>query len=562
MGGALREEINMIERGDNLQWPFIEGTLVSEEHEKPANIIGQEKPPYFEYDRTVGSCVIGGAIYKGEVFPELNGKFLFADFTRDELMALSSTSSDVVPEREVLIGDIGGQMVEMPEKPGITGIFPQENGEILLTVMGQDAFAPGKIFKLKQKADVAEPYSKLSDLGVFTDLSTLSTVTGIIPYKVNAPLWSDRALKKRWMALPNDGTCNTPEEQIRFDVIDEWDFPEGTVFIKHFELPLTTDPDGATARLETRFFIMGKDGMGYGLTYKWNDEGTDAFLLGGSTSKDFEIFEDGELAFTQTWNYPSREQCLSCHNSNASYILGVKTHQMNGNLFYPSLGQTMNQLDFLNAHGMFRTPISNADNYPQGYAIDDESADLEMRIRSYLDSNCASCHRAGGVNMVSLDLRFMMPIHLQNMINVLTNSQASDMDNFIVEAGAHERSELWIRDASLSDNRMPPLARNLIDEVYIEALAEWIDNFEEDTTAFNGFTLFPNPTKGWIFLRIGDEWPRPLQLNIYAVSGKLLRQETTNDKIAQLDCTQFQKGVYILEIIHETKRAVRKFVVN
>jgi len=76
-------------------------------------------------------------------------------------------------------------------------------------------------------------------------------IEGIIPYKVNAPLWSDRALKKRWMAIP-DG------EQIQFDNSASWVFPEGTVFIKHFDLPITTNAKSATVKLETRFFIVVK----------------------------------------------------------------------------------------------------------------------------------------------------------------------------------------------------------------------------------------------------------------------------------------------------------------
>src|SRR3954452_12058638 len=45
----------------------------------------------------------------------------------------------------------------------------------------------------------------LSATGAFRDLKTLTPAEGLIPYTVNSPLWSDGALKSRWMAVPNDG---------------------------------------------------------------------------------------------------------------------------------------------------------------------------------------------------------------------------------------------------------------------------------------------------------------------------------------------------------------------
>jgi glucose/arabinose dehydrogenase len=561
-GSNKREEINIISKGKNMQWPYMEGTRPSDDHEKPDEIIGEEQPPYYEFERSFTSCIIGGSVYKGTQFPELNGKYLFADYNSDKLMTLTDVNGLSMPEMEVLLPNLGGQPVEIPESPGITGINTMPDGQILITVMGENFAAEGKIFRLIQKADIPEPPAMLSTLGVFTDMENLTTSPGIIPYRTNSPLWSDRALKKRWMAIPNNGAFDTPEEQINFKALEEWDFPEGSVFIKHFDLPITTDPNGEIVKLETRFFIMGKNGKGYGLTYKWNDEGTEAFLQGGRTSKDFEIFEDGQLAFTQTWEYPSRSQCLTCHTDNANYVLGVKTHQLNGDLFYPETGETMNQLAFLNQHNVFRHDIGNPESYLKSHPINDESIDLEVRIRSYLDSNCSSCHRLGGVPMVTLDYRYTLPLELQNMINFPTQSPASNQGNLIVQPGSHETSEIWIRDASLTENRMPPLARNRIDEVYIEALKEWIDSFSADAAAFSELLLYPNPADGWINLRVNDEWSAPFQIKIYALSGKLAHQTSTDLRTIQLDLTNLSQGTYILDISSKEGKEVRKFILR
>ena len=325
VGSDKREEINKVSRGDNLQWPYKEGELDSDIHTKPADIIGNEKAPLFYYDRSVGSAVIGGGIYRGSTFPSLFGKFIMADFIQNKIMAISAVAGQA-SELEILIPKITSFGIDLPEKPGTSGVHIMDNGDILFSVIGEDHTQLGKILKLKQNVILPDPPAKLSELGVFRDMETLETEDGIIPYSVNAPLWSDRAIKYRWMSIPSEAG-SAEQQQILFNGNESWTFPEGSVFIKHFELPLSTDDSGPTARLETRFFIVGTNGVGYGLTYQWNEDGTDATLLTVGDQRQFDITEGGQFAYTQTWDYPSRDQCLSCHNNNANYVLGVNTHQ-------------------------------------------------------------------------------------------------------------------------------------------------------------------------------------------------------------------------------------------
>lgn len=563
VGSRYSEEINLVEKGDNLQWPYLEGSIPIEEHEKPDNLIGNEKPVYFEYDRAFGACVIGGSVYRSTEFPELNGKYIFADYTSNRLMALTQQGSNAPPLLEILVSNLGSQPVDVPRGAGITGVFPLRDGQVFVTVIGdrQDE-VPGKIFRLVRNAVVPDPPARLSELGVFTDLESLTPVEGVIPYRVNSPLWSDRAQKRRWIALPNDGSYDTPEEQITFRANEDWDFPEGTVFIKHFDLPVTTDPEGPTRKLETRFFVLGRDNRPYGLTYQWNDEGTEAFLLGGGLSRDLDIYEKGSLLYTQTWDFPSRGQCMSCHNAAANFVLGVKTHQLNGELEYPELGRKMNQLEYFNQIGVFQRDIGRKDRFLRAYAIEDESADLELRVRSYLDANCASCHRPGGVPNLTLDLRLNRPLALQNMVKAPTLSHASRPNQLIVRPGFHESSELWLRDASLDENRMPPIGRNLIDEPYIRALAEWIDNLAEDAGAYRQHTLFPNPSTGWLGIRISDDWQGPFQLTVRTISGQVIQQRSASSNSIHIDLTGQPPGIYLLEITAGQERHVERFVVQ
>ncbi len=80
----------------------------------------------------------------------------------------------------------------------------------------------------------------------------------------------------------------------------------------------------------------------------------DAELLFDSFEEDLNI-ETATGSRTQTWHYPSRNECLRCHNNNASGVLGAKTRQLNGDFLYPDTGITSNQLLTLNSLGIFFT---------------------------------------------------------------------------------------------------------------------------------------------------------------------------------------------------------------
>jgi len=563
VGSSVREEINIVEAGDNLQWPYMEGYELSEVHSKPANLIGNEKEVYFEYDRSIGSCIIGGGIYRGSLFSGLNGKYLFADYTGDKIAALTRNGSNNSPTHEVLLSDISGIPVGMMEETRISGLHIADDGNIYVMIYGANYAEESKILQLKSKNEVPDPPSKLSDIGVFEDLVSLRVRNGIIPYNVNAPLWSDGALKKRWMMIPNDGIFDEPSEKIIFNKEADWTFPEGTVFIKHFELPLSNEEDAEISRLETRFFVIGKDGRGYGLSYKWNDEGTEAFLLSGGETKSFDIYEDGQYAYTQSWEYPSRDQCLSCHNENAKYVLGVKTHQLNSLLEYEHSNEKINQLDYLNSHKIFSTDIGYTGFMLQSYHIENEKTDLEDRIASYLDANCSSCHREGGIPDLNLDFRYNSSQNLKRFVDWPTESHASTSGRPIVTKGDHENSEIWVRDASELSNQMPPLGRTFVDQIYVDSLAKWIDNIrEEEIPKFSDLSVYPNPTSDWLAIRVQEDWEPPFVFDIKSISGKDIRRFQSDQKFEFVDLQYVPAGTYILSVSATNLRQTRKFVVK
>src|SRR4029453_10574925 len=104
-------------------------------------------------------------------------------------------------------------------------------------------------------------------------LDSLMPAAELIPYTVQSPLYSDGAFKQRWLRLPPGARVGVPGAgPIQFAPSGAYAFPDGTVFVKHFELALDERAPEIRRRLETRFLVAARGGY-YGITYKWNAEG-------------------------------------------------------------------------------------------------------------------------------------------------------------------------------------------------------------------------------------------------------------------------------------------------
>lgn len=75
-GGNQRESVYFVDAGDNLGWPFFEGSLPR--ITPPPGFTF--RPPVFEYDRNLGLSINGGFTYRGSALPALAGQTVFADF--------------------------------------------------------------------------------------------------------------------------------------------------------------------------------------------------------------------------------------------------------------------------------------------------------------------------------------------------------------------------------------------------------------------------------------------------------------------------------------------------
>jgi hypothetical protein len=318
----------------------------------------------------------------------------------------------------------------------------------------------------------------LSETGAFANTPNRTPAAGLIPYTPNTPLWSDNALKTRYLGVPNNATPITPAQQIGFAPTGQWTFQSGTVFVKSFDLVVNTTNSSIPARrLETRLLVRDTNGAVYGATYKWLPDNSDAQLLTSSLTEAI-LVTNATGVVTQNWYYPSPQDCLTCHTAVAGYVLGLNTRQLNGTNTYPATGVADNQLRTLNRLGMFNPAFDEAaiPGYEQLYSVTNPNVPLVQRARSYLDANCAQCHQPGGTG-ITFDARYDTPLSSQNISNYPAVFSLGTDNAKVIAPNDVWRSMIYARMNTVNPAiKMPNLARNLIDSNAVQTFAAWINS--------------------------------------------------------------------------------------
>lgn len=466
IGSNKHEEINIVQKGKNYGWPVWEGPQA---HNVCTNQLypgTTHELPLTAFPRSVANSITGGYVYRGSAIPSLYGKYICGDYGNgDEIWSVDTGS---------------GAYTQLTSTNDPISFGEDKNGELYVLRLGNNR----QLLRLEQDGGSFNPPATLSATGAFSDLANLTPSDGVIPYGMYESFWSDGAIKKRWLAIPNNGSHNNPDEQIAYEENGEWVFPEGAVLIKHFELPIDESNPSITKRLETRFTVMTSTGEIYGLSYKWRADNSDADLLSSSLDENITITTPSGTR-NQTWHYPSRSECLTCHNDAVGGTLGLRTRYLNNNITYPSTGINANQLVTFSALGIIPESITDADvaTLPSNASQGDPNADLETRARSYLDLNCGYCHRPGTGNRAVFDARINTPLYLSNLFTDQLNQSLGIPGEMVIKAGDVSRSVLYQRLHSNDPAiMMPPLAKGELDEAGSALIAEWIGNLDPETT--------------------------------------------------------------------------------
>jgi hypothetical protein len=324
-------------------------------------------------------------------------------------------------------------------------------------------------------ADVFSPIVKLSQTGCVDPADPRKPIARAISYELNSPLWSDSADKSRAFVLPSGGKihvrdCVLNAGDCPSGLADDgrWVFPVGTVMIKIFMF------DGKL--VETRLFMHLDADNWIGYSYQWDEAQTDAAI--NSPDRISVMFNTGTR--TVPWNYPSQDDCLTCHNQAGGSTIGPETAQMN------RVVGGMNQIDKFTSLGLFETPPSMpykpalVTPYPNQLGSPPIGATLEQKARSYLHANCGFCHRPGG-KFALIDLRYDTALKDTGTCNVTINKAQIDSaptKNQELVPGHSMDSVLWLRMNVLTPEggRMPQIASYQIDTAGVQAVGSWIDS--------------------------------------------------------------------------------------
>ena len=290
--------------------------------------------------------------------------------------------------------------------------------------------------------DVAYPSERpttpflLSQVGLYRDLAQKVLAPDLLPYEPAYGLWSDGAVKRRYLRLPSGARIDNTDP-------DHWQFPVGTVLFKEF---LAGDE-----LLETR--VIARTGPGprdyfFG-AFVWRSDGSDA-----------ELSWDGASNVGQSaHDVPSVTQCGTCHNGEPGRVLGLSAVQT------PSTDEA---LLLRTTDPRYRVPGSEE----------------QARALGYLHANCGHCHNPQGSARPDTDLALRLSVQQRTVeqtsgyasgVGVALQSFRGTALGVRIAPGQPEQSGLYVRMRERGPRtQMPPFATERVDADGLATVAAFI----------------------------------------------------------------------------------------
>lgn len=284
-------------------------------------------------------------------------------------------------------------------------------------------------------ADALPPL--LSDYGFFDDSPDRPSRT-LIRYDLQTPLFSDYAVKTRFIYLPTGTHMESDEEgPIRF--------PVGAAIIKSFAF---RQSDGSLRTVETRVLLHRVSGW-VALPYIWRADGSDADLRLAGGRERMAIIDDAGVTRSFSYAVPNRNQCRTCHQRDEAVApIGPNLRNMSSSSLMP---------------------------FPRW---NDASAPLDARARAYLDVNCAHCHNPhGSASNSGLFLEYERPFGMAvgAWKRPVAAGRGSGSLEYAIVPGDPTRSILLYRMRSTDPGiAMPELGRSLVHDEGAALIEQWI----------------------------------------------------------------------------------------
>jgi hypothetical protein len=309
---------------------------------------------------------------------------------------------------------------------------------------------------------------RLGETGLYADPARKVVRTENLPYEPQYPLWSDGAVKRRWIYLPPGTTIDASDP-------DQWRFPIGTKFWKEFQFGRA---------VETRYMELAGNGDWIYATYVWSEDGSDAVLAPARG-----IPGAVEIRSGVRHDIPGYYDCIACHEGQPSRVLGFSALQLSPDrdplaLHAVTPAPDAIDLDGLNRRGLIRgLPDEFVGRPPR---IEAPTARARA-VLGYLHGNCGTCHNPRGPLAdlgLSLIVTLSEPDGTHDGVLPTTVGHASrfrppgrceDSDCLRIAPGDPAKSVLLDRIRSRAASvQMPPLGTHIADDEAIALITSWI----------------------------------------------------------------------------------------
>ena len=467
VGWELWEMLYRIDRGGNYGWAVTEGPQSThpEWPRGPTPIL----PPTIDHLHTESSSITEGLTYYGSQLKELHGVHIYGDYDTGKFWGFRFDDGRVVDHRE--LADTTHRVV---------GFGEDTRGELL--IIDHIGGTLHRLVPNPQRAETSDFPRQLSESGLFSSIGQLTPAAGVVAYSINAEPWADHATAERLVAVPG-------EESVRPGG-KAWSFPKDSVLVKTLSLEMKAGDPQTRRRIETQLLHFdGREWLPY--TYEWNDEQTDAALVGATGSERlFEIRDENapDGVRQQTWRFAGRAECQRCHNKWSGPPLGFQTAQLN----VPATDgdESVDQLSRLVNMRLIDQSVPEKDR-PQLANPGDTRATIESRARAYLHANCGHCHRKHAGGAVLSHMHFDLALKDTNMLRARPTQGTFGIHAAqVIAPGDVARSVLLYRISKLGGGRMPRLGSSEVDRSGVALIANWLAQLPagDDTEAAGGET--------------------------------------------------------------------------
>ena len=339
------------------------------------------------------------------------------------------------------------------------------------------------------------------------------------PFVLNTKLFSDYSTKYRVVFVPPGEQAVYSDGQDGNNVNGSIVFPEGTVIAKTFAF--TDESQGTEVPVETRLLIKRRNSQDsavwVGLPYIWEEEDgkrVARLAMNGGTASVAWHYRDADsntllTGSTDGYTIPNGNQCVTCHANDdqpaGSAPIGPKPRNLNraykaesafmgtsGQAGFPAVNQIKQWKDLGILTGVPELTISNGvatniEHLPRWNVPGDSgetansAADIESRVRAYLEVNCQHCHNdKGAASNTGYYLDHFRDVNASYGVckKPTATGGGSCGRQHVLVPGSAGSSIVSCRLSAEDDPQkmMPPIARSVAHGEATALMDQWINN--------------------------------------------------------------------------------------